>query len=223
MGTHRSYQDSCGLAHALDLVGERWALLVVRELVLGPKRYRDLRADLPGISTNVLANRLDELTAAGVVRRYRLAPPAGTWVYELTDWGRELEPVLSRLGRWGARSPARRRDGHLSATALILSLRTNFDPGRARGWSGRYELRIGEERFRATVRDGTLDVGRGVDEAADATVTADPATLAGLIYGGGELAGAVRTGAVTVTGDLAAVDRFLTLFPLPDPVPVGST
>src|SRR5450756_2718555 len=105
MAIMRSYHDACGMAHALDLVGERWALLVVRELVLGPKRYTDLRADLPGISTTVLAHRLDELEQTGVVRRRRLAPPAGSTVYELTDWGQELEPVIRQLGRWGARSP----------------------------------------------------------------------------------------------------------------------
>jgi len=106
------------MAHALDLVGERWALLVIRELVLGAKRYGDLKNDLPGISTNVLSHRLNELASAGVVRRHRLAPPAGSWVHELTDWGRELEPILRQLGRWGARS---RRIGRTSSSASPLS------------------------------------------------------------------------------------------------------
>ena len=103
----RSYEDGCAAAHALDLIGERWALLVVRELLLGPKRFTDLRAGLPGISPNVLSQRLDELERVGVVRRRRLLPPAASWVYDLTPWGQELEPIILQLGRWGARSPLR--------------------------------------------------------------------------------------------------------------------
>src|SRR5690349_23072333 len=104
MATKRSYEDGCAAAHALDLIGERWALLVVRELVLGPKRFTDLRAGLPGISPNVLTQRLEELEAAAIVQRRKLPPPASAWVYELTDWGLELESVIMALGRWGARS-----------------------------------------------------------------------------------------------------------------------
>lgn len=106
MATRRSYNDACGTGHALDLVGERWALLVVRELLLGPKRYGQLRSDLPGISTNVLAQRLTELEASGLVRKQRLPAPAVTEAYELTAWGRELEPVVRALGRWALRSPS---------------------------------------------------------------------------------------------------------------------
>ena len=102
MATTRTYGDACGIPRALDRVGERWALMVIRELVLGPKRFTDLRTGLPGASPNVLAQRLRELEHAGVVRRRRLPPPAASQVYELTDWGRELEPVLLALGRWGA-------------------------------------------------------------------------------------------------------------------------
>src|SRR5258706_120419 len=103
MTDRRSYGDPCGIARALDLVGERWALLVVRELVLGPKRFTDLRDGLPGLSPDVLTERLRDLEQAGIVRRRTLAPPAGSRVYELTGWGRELEPVLVALGRWGSR------------------------------------------------------------------------------------------------------------------------
>src|SRR3954464_3984245 len=102
----RSYVDGCAGAHALNVVGERWALLVVRELLLGPKRFTDLRAALPGLSSNILTQRLLDLEGAAVLRRRRLAPPAAASVYELTDWGRELETVIVELGRWGARSPA---------------------------------------------------------------------------------------------------------------------
>jgi DNA-binding HxlR family transcriptional regulator len=217
MTTNRSYNEACGTAHALDLVGERWALLVVRELVLGAKRYSDLRADLPGISTNVLSHRLDELEDGGIVRRRRLPPPAASWVYELTEWGQELEPIIRQLGRWGARSPSHPRDAHLSVTSLILSLRTNFDAHAADATTASYELRLGEDRFHAQVTAGQFQVTRGSAERPDAVLETDPATLAGLIYGRRDLAEARRSGDLTIEGDEPMVQRFLVLFPLPAP------
>src|SRR6476659_285627 len=101
----RRYDDACGTAHALDLIGERWALLVLGELMLGPRRFSELRADLPGISANVLSQRLDELEARGLARKLRLPPPASVQVYEATPWGLEAEPIVQALGRWAARSP----------------------------------------------------------------------------------------------------------------------
>ncbi len=147
----RTYDDACAAAHALDLVGERWALLVVRELLLGPKRFTDLRAGLPGVSPNVLAERLRGLEAAGVVSRRRLPPPAASRIYELTEWGMELEPAIVALGRWGARSPARPRDAALGVDSLVLSFRTIFDPRAAQELKASYELRLGEDVFRAVV------------------------------------------------------------------------
>jgi DNA-binding HxlR family transcriptional regulator len=132
MASMRTYDDGCAAAHALDLVGERWALLVVRELLLGPKRFTDLRAGIPKASPNVLAQRLRELERAGVVRRRKLPPPAASRVYELTEWGLELEPAVISLGRWGARSPSKPRDAALGVDSLILSFRTMFD-ARCRG------------------------------------------------------------------------------------------
>ncbi|MGH8868362.1 MAG: winged helix-turn-helix transcriptional regulator [Actinomycetes bacterium] len=220
MATSRSYHDACGMAHALDLVGERWALLVLRELVLGPKRYTDLRADLPGISTNVLANRLEELERTGVLRRRRLPPPAGSSVYELTDWGRQLEPIMCDLGRWGARSPDRPEDAHLSITSCVLSLRTNFAPQAARGVRLCLEIVLGEDRFHARVDDGRFEITPGGVEAPDAVVESDPVTLASVLYGGRSLADATRSGALSVRGEKAAVARFLSLFLLPEPAAV---
>ena len=217
MATMRTYDDGCAAAHALDLVGERWALLVVRELLLGPKRFTDLRAGLPGASPNVLAQRLRELEGAGVVRRRKLPPPAASRVYELTDWGMELEPVIVRLGRWGARSPSKPRDAALGVDSLILSFRTMFDPLAADGLTAIYELRLGEDRFRAEVADGRFEISRGGAERPDATIETDAGTLAALIYEGHELAEAVRSGDVKIEGDESAVERFLTLFPLPEP------
>jgi DNA-binding HxlR family transcriptional regulator/putative sterol carrier protein len=217
MVTRRTYNDGCAAAHALDLVGERWALLVVRELLLGPKRFTDLRAGLPHASPNVLAQRLRGLEEAGIVRRRRLPPPAASKIYELTDWGEELEPVIIRLGRWGARSPLRVDDAPLGVDSLILSLRTMFDPRVAEGFEASYELRIGEDRFRAEVTGGSFEVERGSVERPDATIEAGSATLAELVYQDLPLAEALRSGVVKIEGDEAAVERLFTLFPLPEP------
>ena len=211
----RTYCDGCAAAHALDLIGERWALLVVRELLLGPKRFTDLRAGLPNASPNVLAQRLRELEGAGVVRRRKLPPPAASRVYELTDWGMELEPIIIRLGRWGARSPSRPRDAELGVDSLILSFRTMFDPRAASGLEASYELRLGEDRFRAVVADGRFEVERGSADRPDAVVEADPATLAALVYEGRRLDEALRSGEIKIEGDRSAVEQFLGLFPLP--------
>ncbi len=224
MVTMRTYDDGCAAAHALDLIGERWALLVVRELLLGPKRFTDLRSGLPNASPNVLAQRLRELEAAGVVRRRKLPPPAASRVYELTDWGMELEPVIVGLGRWGARSASRPREAELGVDSLILSFRTMFDAQAAKGFRASYELRLGEDRFYALVADCRFEVARGgAEERPDAIIEADAATLAAVVYGGRQLEEALRAGDIEVEGDESAVERFVGLFPLPEPAasPVG--
>ena len=220
MMTMRTYCDGCAAAHALDLIGERWALLVVRELLLGPKRFTDLRAGLPGASPNVLAQRLRELEQAGVVRRRKLPPPAASRVYELTDWGEELEPLITQLGRWGARSPSRPRDAALGVDSLILSFRTMFDPRAAEGLRASYELHLGEDAFLVVVADGRFEIVRGEAERPDATIETDPATLAALVYEGRPLAETMRSGDLKIEGDESAVERFLTLFPLPEPAAI---
>jgi DNA-binding HxlR family transcriptional regulator len=217
MNGARTYGDPCGIARALDLVGERWALLVVRELLLGPKRFTDLRAGLTGASPNVLSQRLHELERAGVVRRRKLAPPARVRVYELTDWGRGLEPVILALGRWGSRSPDRPA-GELSVDALMIALKTTFDPSAADGLRATYELRLGEERFRIDIVDGQVDIGRGSADRPDAIIETDRATLRSLTFGGRRLDEALEAGEVVVEGDRQAVERFLRLFPRPEPV-----
>jgi DNA-binding HxlR family transcriptional regulator len=222
MATMRTYDDGCAAAHALDLVGERWALLVVRELLLGPKRFTDLRAGLPGASPNVLAQRLRELEGAGVVRRRKLPPPAASRVYELTEWGTELEPVIIRLGRWGVRSPSKPRDAELSVDSLILSFRTMFDPQQAEGLVASYELRLGDDVFRADVAEGHFEIERGVADRPDAIVETDPATLAALVYEGRKFAEALRSEDVKTEGDIQVVERFVSLFPLPEPAAVGA-
>jgi DNA-binding HxlR family transcriptional regulator len=212
----RTYDDGCAAAHALDLVGERWALLVVRELLLGPKRFADLRVGLPRVSPNVLSQRLRDLEGAGVVRRRKLPPPAASRVYELTEWGMELEPVVVSLGRWGARSRSRPRAA-LGVDSLILSLRTMFDPRSAAGLSASYELWLGEESFRAVVEDGRFEIVRGSLDRPDAIIETDPGTMTAVVYEGRPLNEAVRAGEMKVEGDRSAVERFIELFPLPEP------
>ena len=219
--SRRSYDDACGAAHALDLVGERWALLVVRELLLGPRRFTDLRAGLPGISPNVLTQRLEDLEIAGVVLRRRLPPPAAAWVYDLTEWGRGLEDVIVPLGRWGARSPARPTGSPISTNSLILSMRTMFDPRAADGLSMRIALHVGEGRFHADVADGRLSLLPGDAERPDATIALDqPGALAAVLYDGRDLAAAKLAGDLRIDGDRTAVRRFVRCFRLPDPATI---
>lgn len=225
MAGKRSYDDPCGVARALDLIGERWALLVVRELLLGPKRFTDLRRGLPTASQNVLAQRLRELELAGVLRRRRLGPPASTWVYELTERGHDLGPVVGALARWGSRAPLT-STRELSADALILAMRTTFDPAAADGVRGRYELRLDDDRFQVDVADGQLEVTRSAaeDNAADratdqpdAVIDTTTATFRSLIFGDRSLSSAVQAGDVTVHGDQRAAARLVELFPRPTP------
>lgn len=220
MATTRTYGDACGIPRALDRVGERWALMIVRELLLGPKRFTDLRAGLPNASPNVLTERLRELEAAGVVRRRELPPPAASRVYELTEWGAELEHVLCALGSWGARAPLAPDDCGMSPDAHILSLRTLFDPELAGGFSACFELKLGAERFRAEVAEGAMRLERGEAASPDATVTTDHATLLALAHRRIDLAEARRAGDIEVEGDEAAFARFVGLFTLPEPAPV---
>lgn len=220
MATTRTYRDACGIPRALDRVGGRWALMIVRELVLGPKRFTDLRAGLPNASPNVLSERLHELEDAGVVRRRKLPPPAPARVYELTEWGAELEAVLSALGRWGARAPQAPEDCGMSEDAHLLSLLTLFDPSLAGDFSTVLDLRLGDERFRAEVAEGELEIERGEVSEPDAVVTTDHATLLALAHRRAELDEAIAEGAVEITGDDDAVARFVGLFTLPMPAPV---
>jgi DNA-binding HxlR family transcriptional regulator len=204
----RTYGDPCGIARALDAAGERWALLVVRELVLGPKRFSDLGDGLGGASPNVLSQRLRELEAAGVVRRRR----SRVRLYELTEWGRELHPILLQLGRWGARSCAP-RTGSLSVDALLVALESTFVPDKAGGLRATYELRLGEESFTAEIEHGAIAIARGAPRRADAVVETDPATLRALAFGDRELAGAP----VELRGDERLGRAFFSLFARPTP------
>lgn len=209
------YDDACGAAHALELLGERWALLVVRELMLGPRRFSELRDALPGISANVLTQRLESLEAEGIVVRRQLPSPAGVQVYELTAWGYESEPILQTMGRWAARSPSHDPTLPLSAVSLLLSFRTMIDAKRAKSVDASVGLRLGGEAFVARVRDGDITIKRGEPDAVDVTLSGEPTALASVVYGGRPLGDAERDGAITVEGSRAVAKSFLTLFRLP--------
>jgi DNA-binding HxlR family transcriptional regulator len=214
----RTYGEACGIPRALDRVGERWALMVVRELLLGPKRFTDLREGLPHMSPDVLAQRLRELEDNGIVERRILPPPAASKVYELTEWGRELESVLIALGRWGARAPlSADEEPCMSLDSHIVSLQTLFDPELAGDFAPTVELRLGDSVFALEIADGRLEAARGAAVEADIVIATDPGTLLGLAHRQIELADAIAAGDATVTGDKRAARRFLRLFPLPEP------
>ncbi len=218
MATKRSYQDACRFAFALDLVGERWALLIVRELLLGPKRFTDLRAGLPHASTNILADRLRELEQNAIVRHRKLPPPAASSVYELTEWGRELEPVVTRLGAWGARSPLAPEAQTIGPDSIVLALGSLFDAEAADDLEAIYEVRIGEDRFRVEIACGKVHLERGAPRDPIATLLfPDAATMAAVLTGRLRLEDAASSGALEVEGSKQAAKRFLRLFPMPEP------
>jgi DNA-binding HxlR family transcriptional regulator/putative sterol carrier protein len=205
--SRRTYDQYCGLARALDVLGERWALLVIRELLLGPKRFSDLLDGLPGIGANALSTRLKSLEADGLLAKRRLRPPAASTVYELTDRGRALEPAVMDLMRWGLEllGPPRPED-HFKPGWLVTGLRAVFDPSAAAGVRRTYCLSVDGEPFTIRGDDGTLEVAQGEDDPADVALSTDSRTL--LSIGSGELGAeeAIEEGLVTVDkGDPAEV------------------
>jgi DNA-binding HxlR family transcriptional regulator len=209
------YHDACGAAHALELVGERWALLVVRELMFGARRFNELREALPGISANVLTQRLEGLEAAHVLVRRQLPSPSNAHVYELTPWGYETEPIFQTLGRWAARSPSHDPTLPLSAASLLLSFRTMLDAKRAKGIDGTIGLRLGDATFVARVRAREITVRRAKLDGVDVTLSGEPTAIASVVYGGRSLSAAQADGAITVEGDRALARTFVRLFRLP--------
>jgi DNA-binding HxlR family transcriptional regulator len=216
MATKRSYGDGCAIARGLDLVGERWALLIVRELLLGPKRFTDLKRGLPNASPNVLSERLRELEQSGIIKRSKLPPPVGSHVYELTDWGRELEVIVVSLGRWASGSPSPPSGAPVGADSVALALRGLFDPVAANGLQASYELSLGDDRFRVDVGDGKIEVARGSNARADATIDTDPNTLNSVLWGNRSLAAAKRSHEIMIEGDQRVLKEFFRLFPIPN-------
>jgi DNA-binding HxlR family transcriptional regulator len=218
--TSRSYGQFCGFARALELVGERWALLVVRDLVLGPKRFTELRRGLPRIPTNILSARLKELEDAGVLRRRVLPRPAAGVVYELTGYGQELEDIVLRLGLWGARSLGDPRpDDIVTTDSLILALRATFLPEAAGDLRAGYQLNLGDVVVHARIDQGSLEAGEGPLAGADLVIETGPAIRA-LLSGELSPGEAVQTGSVRLTGDPDLLTRFVEAFHIP-PAPVA--
>ena len=216
LGRHgKWYDDACGAAFAMELVGERWSLLIVRELMFGGRRFSDLRGGLPGISAKVLSERLEGLERAKIVRRRRLPPPANAHVYELTAWGYGAETAIKELGRWAATSPDHDPALPLSPAALMLSLRTMFDGLRAGDLAVAGAVHIGHDRFVVAVAEAMLHADRGEEEAPAFTLEASAAApIAAAVYGKVPLADLAPAGLV-VHGDAGAALRFIDCFYLP--------
>lgn len=214
----RWYDDACGTALALELVGERWSLLIVRELMFGPRRFGELRAALVGISANILTMRLEGLEAAGILLRRKLPPPANVQVYELTPWGYESETAIQELGRWAVRSPDHDPTLPLSAASLMMSFRTMVN----RAWVAERPMtvgfRLGADIFVTRIDGNGVSVRREDPDGAELRIAGDPRAVAALVYGGVPLADAEAAGSVAVHGDRELVARFVTLFPLPPKV-----
>jgi DNA-binding HxlR family transcriptional regulator len=215
----RWYEDACAAAFAMELIGERWTLLIVRELMLGPRRFSDIRGELPGLSAKVLTERLVRLEEIGVLARRRMAPPASGQVFELTEWGRELEFVMQALGRWSVRSPLHDASLPLTPTSFLLSLRTMIDGESAGDMEARVLFRTREDTLLAHLKHGELLVEREPDPSlrTDVEFRADTVTqFLGVLYGKRP---AAECG-VSLSGDAALAQRFIGLFSLPDKCPL---
>ncbi len=210
--SRRSYDQYCAVARGLDVIGDRWTLLLVRDLLLGPKRYKDLLTGLPGIGTNLLADRLKELEAAGLVERSKLPPPAGSAVYQLTESGQALESVMTPLGRWGARflGPPSRTDV-MVPRAYFVAMRGVFNPEAAAGLSETYEVRIADLVFEIRVEDGRLSTREGQASDPVAVLTMDVETLNALMFRLLTPAAALANGRVAIKGDSSALERLMTV------------
>jgi DNA-binding HxlR family transcriptional regulator/putative sterol carrier protein len=215
--TNRSYNQYCGLAYGLDLVGERWTLLIVRELIAGPRRFKDLIDGLPGISTNLLSERLKSLEQQGLLRRRVLPPPAGSTVYELTSLGQGLEQMLLELGKWGSQFVPPSHEGvallHLGSYALTV--KTFFRPELAQGIDETYELHIGDEVLQVRVAAGEIHVQQSLARAADLIVYSDISAYLELLSGQLQPDDAISQGRIRIAGDPTALRRFLKICGLP--------
>jgi DNA-binding HxlR family transcriptional regulator len=209
VATTRTYDDACAIARGLDVVGERWALLIVRELLFGPRRFSDLRKALPNASTNLLTDRLRELETNGIVGRRRLSPPAGSTVYELTAWGAELAPVLDALGRWALRGvPHPSPTATLSATSILLFLCGSVRPDGRRRWPTMH-FELDDSVWTVWVDDGTLRVRSGEHGTAELVVRTDPWTLNRLLDDPNEIGTAMSDSRLVVHGDGNVLRRLL--------------
>jgi len=208
----RSYDQYCAVARGLDVIGDRWTLLLVRDLLLGPKRYKDLLNGLPGIGTNLLADRLHELEGVGLIERTVLPPPAGSTVYQLTEAGEALEPAMVALGRWGARFlGAPKKTDVMVPRAYFVAMRGVFNPDVAAGLTETYEVRIADLVFEVRVADGRLTTREGQVLNPDVVMTMSVETLNDLMFQVITPAAALANGRVNLKGDGRAFERFFKL------------
>jgi DNA-binding HxlR family transcriptional regulator len=214
---NRSYNQYCGLAYALDIVGERWTLLIIRELIAGPRRFTDLIDGLPGISTNLLSERLKSLEQQGLLSRRVLPPPAGSTVYDLTPLGRALEKTLIELGRWGSQfvPPSAENAALLNVGSYALTLKTFFRPEQAQGIKETYELHVDDEVLQIQLENGELQVRQGEAPAADLVLYTDMPTYLGMLTGRIKPEEAFSEGLIQVKGNWEALNRFLNLCAVP--------
>lgn len=212
----RRYDDACAAAHGMDLIGERWSMPLIRELLLGPRRFSDLRASLQGISANVLTQRLEGLEGAGVLIRRKLPPPASVQVYELTPWGYEAAPIFQALGRWAVRSPRHDPTRPFSPVSLMLSLRTMFSDATAGDLVARIQLVMNGEPYFWIRKGGAISIGRGEIDDPDLSLVGAPTEIAAYVYAGAPLA------TVGATGDRKLAKRLPSFFPMPDKAPAAA-
>jgi len=216
----RSYNQYCSVACALDIVGDRWTLLLIRELMIGPRRYTDLMAGMPGIGTNHLAERLKRLTADGVIQQRELPPPAASIVYELTPSGRGLEPVVVGLAQWGVdRLGKPEADLAWRADWTVVALRGRFDEAAAQGIDEAYQFVVDEQPFWARVRNGELHTGLDHVPSPAVTVHATRTAFLGVAAGEVTLEQAVSSGDYRIDGDPEALRRATLIFPSSSPTP----
>ena len=206
----KRYDDACAAAHGMDLIGERWSMPLIRELLLGPRRFGDLKTTLRGISANVLTQRLEGLEKAGVLIRRKLPPPASVQVYELTPWGYEAAPIFQALGRWAVRSPKHDPMRPFSPVSLMLSLRTMINQDAAGNLAARIQLDMaGEQFFWVRKKKGDIRIGRGAIDRADVILRGSPSDIAGFVYAGGPIS------TIEIEGDRKLAARLPSLFPMP--------
>lgn len=218
---NRWYDDACGTALAMELVGERWSLLIVRELMFGGRRFGELKAALNGISANVLTQRLESMEAAGILTRRKLPPPASVQVYALTEWGYAAEVAIQELGRWAVRSPEHDPTLPMSAASIMMSFRTMIDRSRSGEVPMTVGFRLGDEGFLARIDASGITIARSdALDTAQLRLDTTPAALAAIVYGGMSVEAAEAQGMLTLTGDRALAAHFVTLFPLPGKIAI---
>lgn len=216
---NRWYDDACGTAFALDLIGERWSILIIRELMFGPRRFSELRAGLPGISAKILTQRLEGLEASRILKKRKAPPPVSAQVYELTEWGYEAEDIIQVLGKWATRHPNHDPTLPLSAASIMMSFRTMIDPDRVEDFSAKAGFRIGRDQFVVTIRDGAIETQRSETDGADFIFTGSAEMLAAVVYGGEPIETLETAGLLMLEGDRKLAKQFVTLFPLPEKLP----